>query len=77
MNTTFFYKVFLIITIHRNNDLLFRWALGHYVDLRFGLVIAFDHSLNIIYILCFEGRKDFFDFKNTFSIAFCLRGLYV
>ena len=77
VNTAFLHEVFLISIIHGNDDLLSRWALSNYVDLWFGFSIAFDHILNVINVLCLEGRKDFLDFKNVFGITTYLRDLYI
>ena len=54
-----------------------RHILGSYVGLRFRLVIAFDHSLNVINIFCLKDGKDFFDFENIFRTAAYLGGLYI
>ena len=77
MSTTFLHKVVFVCIVHRNDDLLPEHTLGSHVDLRFRLVIIFDHTLNIIDVLCFEGGKDFFDFENAFGIAAYLRGLCI
>jgi len=71
MSTTFLYKVIFVCIVHRNDDLLPKHTLGSHIDLRFRLAIIFDHTLNIIDVLCLKGGKDFFDFENAFSIAAC------
>ena len=77
MNTAFLHKVVLVCIIYRNDVLLPGHTLGSHVNLRFRLAIAFDHMLNIIDVLCFEGGEGFFDFENTFSIAAYLGGLCI
>jgi len=77
MSTAFLHKVVLVCIVYKNNNLLPGYILGSHVDSRFRLAITFDYALNIVDVLCLEGREGFFDFENIFDIAAYLRSLYV
>ena len=81
MSTTFphafSHEVIYICIIHRNNDLLSRWAFDCHIYVRFKLVIAIDHLLNAINVVSLKSGKGFLDFENTFSIASAFRSLCV
>jgi len=77
MSTAFLHENFLIIIVFMNNDLFLGWALYSYVDMQFGLSVAFDHPLDVINILCFESGKCFLDFEDVFSITTCHRSLHI
>ena len=69
--------MFLIVIIHRNDNLLPRQTFCCYINVRFWFTITFDNFLNVFDVFRFESRKHFFDFEDFLSIAFCQRSLSV
>jgi len=77
MIATIFHELYLVIIIHRDNNLFPREALHSYIDFWFGLAFAIDDVLNVFNFLCLEIWEGLFDLEDFSGVDSWLRCLSI
>jgi len=77
MIATVFYELYLVIIVHRNNNLFPKKALHSYIDFWFELVFAINDFLNFFNFICLEIWKGLFNLKDLSGIDSWLRCLSI
>ena len=77
MIATVFHELYLVIIVHKNNNLFPRRALHGHIDFQFKLAFAIDDILNVFNFLCLEIQEGLFDLEDISGVDGWLRCLSI